>query len=126
MKRFRRKRRVSICWDQIPMMIQVKTVFNIRSDVLVLTKGQSDFNLVAKHVAHFMLDCLHTMENIHQLLCAQQLCMTCQPATMEKLLHRNIGIYFINVYVWLLQMTETEHAHVVLSINIFISSCILF
>ena len=31
----------------------LKPVFNIRSDVLVLPKGQSDFDLVAKHVAYF-------------------------------------------------------------------------
>ena len=30
-----------------------KAVFNVRSDVLNLPKGQPDFNLVAKNVAHF-------------------------------------------------------------------------
>ena len=32
---------------------QSKTVFNVRSEILVLPKGQSDFDLVAKNVAHF-------------------------------------------------------------------------
>ena len=70
---------------------QSKTVFNVRSEILVLPKGQSDFDLVAKNVAHFILVCLLIMENIHQLPYAQQLCLTCQSVTMEKLLHKSTG-----------------------------------
>ena len=69
-----------------------KGVFNVRSEVLALPKGQSDFDMVSKNAAHSMLVCLPIMENIHPPQFAQQLYSTCQSATTENPLYKSIGL----------------------------------
>ena len=69
-----------------------KAVFNVRSEVLTLPKGQSDFDMVSKNAAHSMLVCLPIMENIHPPQFAQQLYSICQLATTENPLYNSIGL----------------------------------
>ena len=70
---------------------QSKTVFNVHSDILVLPKGQSDFDLVAKNVAHFYVG-LPAYNGEHP---STPVCSTAVfdlPVTMEKLLHKSVGL----------------------------------
>ena len=59
--------------------MQSKTVFNVRSDILVLPKLVSRTSILLRKMSRiFMLDCLLIMENIHQPPYAQQLCLIFQ------------------------------------------------